>query len=856
MKHTSRQVHLVEDLSLSDQYTYTGTIGNACYIRARNAQGEPLYLKRRLQPTYYLPSKSGTFVGVDGRTLKACPQESIEAGRTFLKRHEGQVYGDIQPEYLCLAEVLGDRKEVFHDFRLLYIWDVDIEVDKDDTRGFSSPEDPFNPIVAITVIWSHLGEHGTVVYGCADYTPPEHVTYIRCQDESELLVRFLEDLRGDGDYPDILTGWNSGAYDYPYIYGRLKKLFTEEFWSFLSPLRRIQLKTQVDRFGKHQTIVDIKGIQILDYMELYKKHRGVQQESYRLDYIASVELGRRKISYAEARTLSRLLRTDPQKFFEYNVNDAQLVFELDAKLKFLDLVIGLGYEAKANFIDTFKVVRLWDIMIFHELRAAGKQIPPRKIGDKDSQYEGAFVKDPNPGQYKWLVSFDVTSMYPNIMRSWNLSPETYTGQKVKNVTAERLLQQENLDSFREGLKQKNLCMAANGALMHRDEQGFLPIMLGRHFEERIRYKNLMKAAEKEREKKKQEGATPEVLRPLDNQVAAYNNQQAVRKILINGVYGAMGSPYFRFYETDIAEAVTLTGQYVIQSVAHAFNVYLNQILHTNTDYVIAGDTDSCYLCLETVVDRFRKAHPDASRTAIVKMLDQFCRVHLQPIIGQTFTCIGDDLNVLQTCLAMGREVIADKGVWTAKKRYMLNVLNKEGIMYETPKLKIMGVEAVKSSTPSICRDLIREGIRLLMNESQEAVWEHIEQARHAFFKAPFEDIAFPKSCNNLAKYQKATKGVPFHVRAALTFNDALKEQHLTTEYPLIEEGEKIKYAYLREPNRFHSNVMGAPGGCPVEWKIEEVIDYEMQFQKSFLEPFGEIVRCAGWTLEPKLSLLD
>lgn len=854
MKHTIRQVKYLKALRPDLLYTSVATIGNRVFARARAKDGAPAYVEQQYTPFYYTPgdgSNAYDAVGYDGVDLIPTMCDSISEGKRFLEEMEEQgtpVYGNIQPEYMVLSDVYGSV-DVEPDMDKLYIWFLDIEVDRDPVRGFAKIDDPFNPIVAITVIWQHMGQTGTVIYGTKDYIPKENELYLKCKSEDELLRCFLNDFSDGYDYPDIVTGWNVQFYDIPYLINRMKLLFAEENWIRFSPFERIQDR-RVTLNGRDQTVMDVKGIAILDYYELYRKFTYTQQESYRLDHIAHVELGKRKLSYAEFRSLYRLYREDHQKFIEYNVRDVQLVVELDAKMRLIELVCALAYGAKANFADTFRQVRLWDIMIYHRLRKLGKQIPPRKDETKTEQYAGAYVKDPLVGLHNWVVSFDVASMYPHIIRQWNLSPETIRDRRhVGEWTVDDFLAKKVPTGFTLGCEH---ALAANGLETDRLQEGFLPNMLKTLYDERVRFKGLAKQYKGELEKTTDPARQAE----LRKKISAANNQQMVRKVNLNSAYGALGSAYFRFYDTHMAEAVTLTGQLTIRWVARDVNALLNRIFKTKEDYIIASDTDSIYVRMSAVVREWSKTHPDATKDQIVDMLDMICKKRIEPCIAQSLDELASYLNVATPCLSMVRESIADKGVWTAKKRYILNVFDSEGVRYAKPKLKIMGIEAIKSSTPAICRDMITHAMKLFMTGTQQDVWDYIAKSQLEFVGATFEDIAFPRSVNGLKKYSGRDKSVPIHVKGAIAFNEALVRTKLDKEYEPIHEGEKIRFAYLREPNPFHVHVMSAPEGCPPEWNIEKWLDYDTMFEKALVEPLEAILSCAGWTTQKVASLFD
>jgi len=844
MSHQRVKPDFRTTLTTDLQYTHTATIGQNVLVRARSANGRAHFIKTAYRPTYYLPTNEYTGeTSLDGCPLLPYEQDSIRDGRTFLSEHR-EACGNIQCEYMLLSDVYGAENIVPEMDRLL-IWNFDIEVESE--TSFAPVEKPYNAITAITVMWRHRGECGTVTYGLQPYDAAEGVEYVQCENEEALLKQFIRNWRAD--YPDIVTGWNVQLFDIPYLIGRIRRVLSESAAKSLSPYNHLA-ERKVMFYGREQLAVDIRGVATLDYLELYRKFTFTQQESYRLDHIAHVELGQRKLSYAEYQSLSALYTENYAAFMDYNVQDVQLVESLDDKMKLIELVCALAYSAKANYSDTFRQVRLWDVMIYHHLRAQHQQIPPKKSETKDTQYVGAYVKPPQVGKHDWVCSFDVASMYPHIIRQWNLSPEMLVDRRITSLTVDTLLDRTDVtrhlwdgDQVPEGY-----ALAANGVLTQRDKEGFLPAMLKALYAERIRFKNLATETKKRRELLTKDDPQYAV---LTRQIAAYHNQQLVRKVNLNSAYGAIGSNYFRYYDVDMAEAVTLTGQFVIRDVANAVNAFLNKMFKTDDDYVVASDTDSIYVRLERVVDKYQEHKPTASMSNCVTMLDQFCAKRIEPVLVKSFASIAEYLHVAVPCLTMTREVIANKGVWTAKKRYILNVCDNEGVTYQEPRLKIMGIEAVKSSTPAVCREMITDVLKLFMNQTQEDVWAYIKAQRDVFGRAKFEDIAFPRSVNGLEKYGNDRKGCPIQVRGALVYNEHIAGM---PKYENIRNGQKIRFAYLREPNRFQTHVLAAPDGCPESWDVEAMLDYEKQWQKSFLEPIDAILSAAGWNVEKQDTL--
>ena len=290
------------------------------------------------------------------------------------------------------------------------------------------------------------------------------------------------------------------------------------------------------------------------------------------------------------------------------------------------------------------------------------------------------------------------------------------------------------------------------------------------------------------------------------------------------------------------------------------NQYLNKILKTeNNDYVIASDTDSIYLNLGPLVYKFFN---DKTKDIndIVEILDKICKEQFEPFIESSYDELAEYVNAYEQKMQMKRENIADGGIWTAKNRYILNVWDSEGVRYEKPKLKMMGIEAVKSSTPAPCRKMIQNALELMMNGNEEDIINYIEKSRSDFYKLSPEKIAFPRTVSDVNKHKSSStiynKGTPIHARGALLFNHYIKEKKLTNKYSLINNGEKIKYCYLKKPNPIYENVISFIQDFPKELGIDRYIDYDLQFEKSFLEPLKSILDAIGWKTEKKVSLED
>ena len=414
------------------------------------------------------------------------------------------------------------------------------------------------------------------------------------------------------------------------------------------------------------------------------------------------------------------------------------------------------------------------------------------------------------------------------------------------VSVDKLLNKE-LDL--EPLQKVNLTIAANGALYHR-VKGFLPELMEKIYKDRTIYKKKMLAAKQEYEKKK--------TKELEKEIARCNNIQMARKIQLNSAYGAIGNQYFRYYKLANAEAITLSGQVSIRWIENKMNAYLNKILKTDeVDYVIASDTDSIYLNMGPLVESVYKGREKTSEN-VVSFLDKVCQVELEKYIESCYQELAEFVNAYDQKMQMKRENIAERGIWTAKKRYILNVWDSEGVRYEEPKLKMMGIEAVKSSTPAPCRQMIKDALKIVMTKTEDEMISFIEQYRNQFNNLSPEEISFPRTVSDVNKHKSSAtlygKGTPIHVRGALLYNYLIKEKKLDKKYAKIQNGEKIKFCYLKLPNPIRENVISYIQEFPKEFGLDKYVDYELQFSKAFLEPMKVILDAIGWKIEKTVTL--
>jgi len=821
-------------------YTDVLLIGDDILYRGYS-NGEPVQFREKCRPTlFFVPSdqtKESKYKTLDGRNAHPKRFDGARDARDFMQKYENvdglEVHGYDRFVYQYIADKFPD--EIHFDMDLMKIYTIDIEVGCD--NGFPSVEECQEEILCITI--KNLITKKIITWGTREFAP-KGTEYRVFWKEHEMLSDFH--MWWTENTPDIITGWNCNLYDIPYICRRLERVLGEKWKKSLSPWNRV-LDREFINMGRKQIAYEIGGVTILDYLDLYKKFTYSAQESYRLDHIASVELGQQKVDHSEYENFKEFYTKDWQKFVEYNIVDVELVDRLEDKMKLIELALTLAYDAKVNLGDVYSQVRMWDTLIYNDLKKRNIVVPPKISSKKDDQYAGAYVKEPTPGMYEWVVSFDLNSLYPHLIMQYNISPETLVERRHPSVTVDKLLNKEvEIDG--------EYAVCANGAQYRKDVHGFLPEMMQRIYDERKIYKKRMLQA-------KQEYETAKTV-ALQKDIARYNNIQMARKIQLNSAYGAIGNQYFRYYNLANAEAITLSGQVSIRWIENKINGYLNKILQTDgEDYVIASDTDSIYLNLGPLVNKFLGAKSD-DKAATVSLLDKICQDKLEPFIERSYQELADYVSAYEQKMQMKRENIADKGIWTAKKRYILNVWDSEGVRYEKAKLKMMGIEAVKSSTPAPCRTAIKETLNLVMTSTEEAVQKYIARFRKEFESLPVEEISFPRSCNNMGKFSSPKniygKGCPMHVRGSLLYNYYLKQLKLTHKFPLIQEGEKIKYLYLRKPNRIGENVISFFQTLPREFELDGSIDYDLQFEKSFLSPVKVILDAIGWSPEKRITL--
>jgi DNA polymerase elongation subunit (family B) len=853
--------------------------GKNIYLREKQSDGKTANLViGDIQPTLWTATQhKSDYTNINGTYLEPRTFDSMYSASDYIKQYKDvrghSVFGtkDFAHSYVC--DRYGQPE---YDSSLIKTFTIDIEVK---ATEFPVPSQAKFPVDLLTVHDSTTDNY--FVLSLYDFDLSDErikglkVHHKKFASESVLLESFLSMISVMN--PDNITGWHTSGFDVPYLYHRIIKVLGHQQLIRLSPFGEVTLNEGYDDYGNLTESVDIVGLQDLDYLQLYKKHTFITRESYKLDYIGMVEGVGRKVDHGYV-DLNTLAEEDPQTYQVYNIIDVNIVVELDRKLKLLDATYALSYMSLSNYVDTLGTTKQWQKMVYAHLLFNRKQLPDvQPIKGEFRKFPGGFVMEPVPGKHKWLTSFDFASLYPHLIMHYNLGPDTYLSRDV----VRRMLQDNGLgeyaasrfdmdvdtvsiasclsktvpDELRDAVKVINVSLAPNGTFYDLSRRSFFAELMDIAYTGR-------KSVKKEMLKKKQEkelAKTPEEKKAIGAIISALDAMQMAYKILMNSCYGAVGNQHFHYFLIDVAEAITTGGQTAIQWVSNDLNDFMSKVNGKEDNYVRYIDTDSCYISMESIVDKYVKSKGDIEEEAIVDMLDTFCESVVGVEIEKSCQNLANYLNAYEQKLIMKREAIASCGVYTGKKRYTLAVWDNEGVRYKEPGIKVTGLEYVRSTTPSWAKDFLKRVYTKTLLDDEMSVHSEFGRIEKEFKGLPLSVIAMPTGVNGILKYTDPTtglsiKGTPIHVRAAINHNRLIQELGLKHVGP-ITDSNKIKYLILK-PNPRHIDVVAFKDIIPPEFELEEFIDRDASFKKSFLEPAKSFLDVVGWSLEKRQSLDD
>jgi DNA polymerase elongation subunit (family B) len=781
-------------------------------------------------------------------TLKEMRFESIPEAREFVKKFTGVMkihgYAPNRFEYDFIAQAFPTVSEVLLEDLQAIGFDIETKVG---VNGPSGVPDPYLALEEITHIafQNHKTEkvtsYTTAKISMRNEDGVEYTVFKKEEDLLEAIICYIE--RED---PDIIYGFYSDGFDMPYIVNRIRNVLGVKALNRLSPFGEVK-EREYEVNGKIITEYTIVGRTHFDTQAMYKKFVLTKREKYSLDALAKIELGVGKLENP-CSTFKEFCESEEHidLFARYNVIDTKRLTELDKKCGLLSLGVSLAYLMKANFSDVFSPVKYWECYIMSILRNENAFVEVVRQENHGTAIPGAYVEEPIPGFYDWVVSIDATALYPSIMKGLNLSPETFVGM-MPDVNVQAMLDGK---TYRDFEIDDEYTMAANGAMFHKKFTGIVPrlvdnVLVGRKIakNEMLRLKQLYVDTKDEKYKKMSE---------------LQNVLQGALKVAANSLFGVFLQPGFMFYDPRIGEAITLTGQYIIMHVGDHCNKRFNEYFKTNgVKYTIYRDTDSCFFTLKNVVEKYWSGLPDLK---IVDALDKLIESHLRKFIDEATDTIADSQNYYIKTIFFKRENICSGGFWLAKKKYALKVYDSEGVRYPDGDYKIMGIEVVRSSTPEIARISLKECVVKVIDKDIESLREVVRGAHEQFRTVPIGRIAFPRGANNLIEYSHEEtiykKGCPIAVRAALLYNHHIDRLGLQGLYEHIQEGDKIQFIYVKEPNHFRENIIAFSEELPKEFNLDKFIDRELQFEKVFMAPLNGILKAVGWKLEEESTLDD
>ena len=838
-------------------YTSVERYGNNILWRGYE-NGRRFSRKVKFEPTLFVSSQEETaFRSFIGETyVKPKKFESMGAAKEFVEQFSDVKNFEIYGNRNYVAQFIQEKypSDIKFDITKINIFSFDIEVDISD--GYPNMESADKPLTSISIKSSKTDTYHLL--GLKDYDKtktitgidPDNIQFMKFDSEMAMLKRFIEIWKND--FPDIVTGWNVEYFDIMYIVSRIINLFGEAKAKELSPWNSIKKKSKVIFGNKQQHTYEIMGVNIVDYMDAFKKF-GYQygtQETYKLDHIAYVVLGENKLSYDEYGNLTNLYEKNPQLYLDYNLKDTHLIQRFEDETGLLSLVLTVAYGGGVGYKEAFGTVGIWDTTIYRKLMekklvpyVKSEQVPER------GELVGGYVKDPIPGMYDWIVSFDLNSLYPHLMLQYNMSPETYVHDRRFEVNQDMVLNKKFVNN------DKTVSVAANGVCFTNEKLGIIPEIIEEYYGNRSKIKKEMLKTEQLAETEQD----PVKKKELKRMITQLHNSQMAIKIAMNSLYGATANQYFIYYINEMAEAITTSGQLSIRYAEKTVNEYINKIMQTtDVDYIAYIDTDSIYVNMAPLIEKVFGT-VKITRKQGEEFLDKICKEKIEGVIEKGYEELAANMGSYRNAMAMKREKITDKSLFTGKKHYIMNTLNSEGVHYEKPKVSVTGIESVRSSTPEVCRGKLKQSFSVIMGEGEAETQAFIQDFKAEFQTLRPDQIAKNSGTDDIEKYQHSQtlykKGCPAHVRGAILYNNFLKEKGLEKKYEMIKSGDKIKFVYLKLPNPLRENIISFPSVLPEEFGLNAYVDYNTQFEKVFMKPLMSVMGAIGWSSE-KVETLE
>lgn len=854
---------------MSSFYTNVQVYGNHILYRGIE-NGKRIQERFGFSPSLYVPSQSehSPYRTIKDHPLDKIEFDSIKKAKAFLKDVDETttVYGMRRFEYAFIEE----NPPIDWNTDDILVARMDIEVESE--NGFPEPN---TALERITLISFKLNDH-IHVFGTGEYDNKRtDTTYHKATSEKHLFTLFMAFWQKN--YPDILTGWNCQGYDVPYLYNRLVNVMGEAFANRLSPWGVVR-KSLYRMNSLYIDTYTILGIAVLDSMEMYKKYcpHGMSQDSHSLNNIGYVEKLGQKIDYSEVGSLHLLYKTNFQKYVDYNIQDILLDEKISNKYDVINLVLTVAYMNNVNIEDVFTQVRMWAAIVDREYKKIGILLDHGKKHEKQP-FEGGYVKQPVAGNYKDVVSFDATALYPSAIMQLNASPETlitpevleqndsksakylYSIMKgdgyIDGLTIENVMQKNIDEKILKACYELNYSIAPNGYLYDKSRKGIFPFMADKLL--KLRKENKVKQLECEKLSEK----TDNVIEKNEylKKAKIYKSLQMAQKICANSLYGASSSEFFVLFDLRVASGITAMGRLAIQWAAQHTNKYIQKITRLDHDFVIGIDTDSQILNLETLVKlSFGDKKPSIKER--IDFLDKIGSGPIQNMLNNCFEDLKNYLNAYEQKMFMKREAIATTAFWTGKKRYAMAVWDMEGVRYHRPHIKITGLESVRSTTPPKARKALKTLIQIVLTRDKEYAINFIERFHDKFNQYDLQDIAVTTGVNGLDTYAieggQFRSGTPMHVRAALVYNSYIQRMGLDRKYSTIKNGNKIRYLFLKQPNPVLNDVFAWESAIPEELEIRKYIDYEALYNRTFKKPAETIMNSFGWSAERRFTLAD